>query len=73
MTDHDGSERFGADGEDGNPCRVEITIPRARSIVWLGLKVYGTFRHSPRRAIFGRSWGNNRQPSALGLNFYAAN
>jgi hypothetical protein len=26
-----------------------------------------------RRTIFGRSWGNSRQPSALGLSFYAAN
>src|SRR5664280_1627585 len=25
------------------------------------------------RTIFGRSWGNSRQPSALGLSFYAAN
>jgi hypothetical protein len=25
---------------DGDPERVEIILPRARSIVWLGVKVY---------------------------------
>jgi hypothetical protein len=25
---------------DGEPQRVEIILPRARSIVWLGIKVY---------------------------------
>ena len=40
MTDHDGGEDLsrGRDGDD--PHRIEIVLPRARSIVWLGLKVY---------------------------------
>jgi hypothetical protein len=28
------------DREDGNSQRVEVVLPRARSVVWLGLKVY---------------------------------
>ena len=40
MTDHDGGEDLspGRDGDD--PHRIEIVLPRARSIVWLGIKVY---------------------------------
>jgi hypothetical protein len=28
------------DREDGNSQRVEVVLPRARSVVWLGLNVY---------------------------------
>ena len=28
------------DRESGDPRQIEIILPRARSIVWLGLKVY---------------------------------
>jgi hypothetical protein len=40
MTDHIGRESLSAGREDDDPRRVEIVLPRARSIVWLGLKVY---------------------------------
>jgi hypothetical protein len=40
MTDHDEVEYLGDDGDDGDTHRVEIVLPRARSIVWLGIKVY---------------------------------
>ena len=40
MTDHDDSEQLSAGNDDGDPHRIEIVLPRARSIVWLGLKVY---------------------------------
>jgi hypothetical protein len=40
MTDHGDSEHLSAGGDDGDPRRVEIVLPRARSIVWLGIKVY---------------------------------
>lgn len=42
MTEHDDSEGTarGADRDDGCPRRIEIVLPSARSIVWLGLKVY---------------------------------
>jgi len=40
MTDHDGSEDLSAGRDDDDPERIEIVLPRARSIVWLGLKVY---------------------------------
>jgi hypothetical protein len=33
MKDQYGSEQIGADHEDSNPERVEIMLPRARSIV----------------------------------------
>lgn len=41
MTDHRGSEELvrQAGHDDGDPRRIEIVLPRARSIVWLGLKV----------------------------------
>ena len=31
--------------------------------------IHGTLRHSPRRAILGRSWSNNGQTAALGLKY----
>ena len=40
MTGHGDGEQLGAGGDDGDPGRVEIILPRARSIVWLGIKVY---------------------------------
>ena len=40
MTDHDEVEYLGDDGDDGDLRRLEIVLPRARSIVWLGIKVY---------------------------------
>jgi hypothetical protein len=40
MTDHDGGEDLSAGRDDDDPHRIEIVLPRGRSIVWLGLKVY---------------------------------
>ena len=42
MTGHgdDDDEQLGAGCDDGDLRRVEIVLPRARSIVWLGIKVY---------------------------------
>ena len=40
MTDHEDGDQFDADREDGKPRRIEIVLPRARSIVWLGIKIY---------------------------------
>jgi len=40
MMNHDGGEQLGAGCDGGDPRRIEIILPRARSIVWLGIKVY---------------------------------
>jgi len=42
MTGHgdDDDEQLDAGGDGGDTHRVEIVLPRARSIVWLGIKVY---------------------------------
>jgi hypothetical protein len=40
MTDHDGGEDLSASRDDDDPHRIEIVLPRARSIIWLGIKVY---------------------------------
>ena len=42
MTGHgdDDDEQLGAGCDDGDLRRIEIVLPRARSIVWLGIKVY---------------------------------
>ena len=40
MTDHNDSEQLCTGNEDDDPHRIEIVLPRGRSIVWLGLKVY---------------------------------
>ena len=42
MTGHgdDDDEQLGADRYGGDLPRVEIVLPRARSIVWPGIKVY---------------------------------
>lgn len=36
----DDGEHLGAGRDDSSPRRIEIVLPRARSIVWLGIKVY---------------------------------
>ena len=36
----DDDEQLGADRYGGDLPRVEIVLPRARPIVWLGIKVY---------------------------------
>jgi len=42
MTGHgdDDDEQLGAGCDGSDTHRVEIVLPRARSIVWLGIKVY---------------------------------
>jgi hypothetical protein len=40
VTHHDDSEACRTERQDDDPCRIEIVLPRARSIVWLGVKVY---------------------------------
>ena len=40
MTHHDESELGCTERQDDDPRRIEIVLPRARPIVWLGIKVY---------------------------------
>jgi hypothetical protein len=40
VTHHDESELGCTERQDDDPRRIEIVLPRARPIVWLGIKVY---------------------------------
>jgi hypothetical protein len=40
VTHHDDDEACRTELQDDDPRRIEIVLPRARSIVWLALKVY---------------------------------
>jgi len=40
VTHHDESELGCTERQDDDPRRIEIFLPRARPIVWLGIKVY---------------------------------
>jgi len=40
VTRHDDSEMCCTERQGDDPRQIEIVLPRARSIVWLGIKVY---------------------------------